>query len=524
MIENFTSFLKVDKQIVPLLSKSTYTRNFPYALRELVSNAYDADALSVYITISEDLSSIEIEDDGNGMSKEEFQYYCTIAGQRRDVKLSRKYKRKRIGQFGIGFLSIFPFCEALQIATSVENSPEVLTARIPAGRFFDIDSPAEIADIPIEGTIVENRGQTTKHFTRFTLVKPTYLVKQYFTVKKTKERKTIKNWEPLDRLSWELQDDLPISLPPNSPLGKILKYEEPIGLDVFLNRKQLQRNDPGKHILDHGTEKIGGIEYKYAITTDWDAISPVEARGLKIRISNVGIGKRTDFELKRSRGFSRLHQLSGEVMISEALKNFLNISRDGLVSNDLVDSILDSISEKFRLQAYYVDHVNDAQKSLEDILGEERKIILEPKQDIIGRNLDKLKKLGFKVVTHPRGSADAGREPIKIDKFNKTVYMKEEVDEIVVDRIKVLGKFVKVKYSKWDYEKSEYPSCRLTQDDSVEINQGYPLFSSKQYGTVFKRIHIMLLLLNKKNESSADLLKDFMNNFLKEFDEQEEIK
>jgi hypothetical protein len=518
MIENFTSFLKVDKQIVPLLSKSTYTRNFPYALRELVSNAYDADALSVYITISKDLSSIEIEDDGNGMSKEEFQYYCTIAGQRRDVKLSRKYKRKRIGQFGIGFLSIFPFCESLQIETSVENSPEVLTARIPAGKFFDINSDAEIADIPIEGTIVENRNQTTKHFTRFRLIKPTYLVKQYFTAKKTKERKTIKNWDPMDKLSWELQDDLPISFPPNSALGKILKYEETIGLDVFLNKKRLQRNEPGKYILDHGSEKMGGIEYKYAITTDWDAISPVEARGLKVRISNVGIGKRSDFELKRSRGFSRLHWLSGEVMISEGFKNFLNVSRDGLVSNDLVDSILDSISEKLRVQAYYVEDVSEAEKSIENIFGEEKKVILEPRQDIIERNVDKLKKRGFKIVTHPKG-ATTDSKPIKIDKFNKTVYMKEEVNEVATDGIRVLGKFVKVKYSKWSYKDSEYPSCRLTDDDSVEINQDYPLFLSKQYGTVFKRIHIMLLLLNKKNKSSTDLLKEFMNNFLNEFEE-----
>ena len=81
--EQHIEYLKVDKKIISLLSKSTYIKNFANAIREMVSNAYDADALSVKISIDKNLKRIIIEDDGNGMSHEEFKYFCTIAGQKR---------------------------------------------------------------------------------------------------------------------------------------------------------------------------------------------------------------------------------------------------------------------------------------------------------------------------------------------------------------------------------------------------------------------------------------------------------
>jgi hypothetical protein len=195
MPETFVSHLRVDKQIVPLLSKSTYQKNFSNAIRELVSNAYDADALTVRITISPNFSKIEIEDDGNGMTREEFEHYCTIAGLKRDIKLSRKYNRKRIGQFGIGFLSVFPFCEFLEVTTTVENSEEVITAKIPARKYFEYKGDEDVGKIPINGSIVYNGALKSKQFTKIALVNPTSLVRQYFSNAKTKERKTTKKWD-----------------------------------------------------------------------------------------------------------------------------------------------------------------------------------------------------------------------------------------------------------------------------------------------------------------------------------------
>ena len=114
MAIKFTSHLKVDKSIVSLLSKSTYQRSFASAIREIVSIAYDADSLSVKIKYDSSFSYIQIEDDGNGMTKAEFERSLTIAGKIQKNDFARKYQRKRIGQFGVGFL--YPVCVLLSFA------------------------------------------------------------------------------------------------------------------------------------------------------------------------------------------------------------------------------------------------------------------------------------------------------------------------------------------------------------------------------------------------------------------------
>src|SRR5215468_4120811 len=118
MAESFTASLTVDKNIVEILSRSTYQRNFSYALREMVSNAYDADATRVSITIDRRSNSLTIHDNGSGMTRDEFSYYLRIAGKKRGKLLTSRFRRKRIGQFGVGFLSVFPFCHTLRVTTT----------------------------------------------------------------------------------------------------------------------------------------------------------------------------------------------------------------------------------------------------------------------------------------------------------------------------------------------------------------------------------------------------------------------
>lgn len=98
--------ITVDKRIVGLLSRSTYEK-FPKAVREVVSNAYDADATIVDLVINLTDRQITIEDNGIGMTPEEFDFYLRIAGQTRGKTESVKFGRKRIGQLGVGFLAVF---------------------------------------------------------------------------------------------------------------------------------------------------------------------------------------------------------------------------------------------------------------------------------------------------------------------------------------------------------------------------------------------------------------------------------
>lgn len=66
---------KVTKEIVNHLSKGLY-RNFGRAIKELISNSYDAQATKVKIRLDLENSRIVVKDNGEGMNlKEEIEKY-----------------------------------------------------------------------------------------------------------------------------------------------------------------------------------------------------------------------------------------------------------------------------------------------------------------------------------------------------------------------------------------------------------------------------------------------------------------
>src|SRR5258707_10868577 len=101
--------ISVDKRIVKILSESTY-ENFPTALKEIITNSYDADASLINIKINLNKGIVTIEDNGKGMSVEEFDFFLRIAGVKRErEKNTTPSGRYVLGKFGVGFLSIFPY-------------------------------------------------------------------------------------------------------------------------------------------------------------------------------------------------------------------------------------------------------------------------------------------------------------------------------------------------------------------------------------------------------------------------------
>ena len=94
---------------------------FIKAFKELVSNAYDADAADVSIEFADDFTSATIADDGNGMSPFEFRSdFTRIGGSSRKWSKGRtpKKKRSRIGNKGIGFLALARYCDRMVVTSS----------------------------------------------------------------------------------------------------------------------------------------------------------------------------------------------------------------------------------------------------------------------------------------------------------------------------------------------------------------------------------------------------------------------
>jgi len=92
--------VSVDKSHIIALGEKLYAESIEL-IRELVNNAYDADASEVQVTVEPD--RIVIEDNGSGMNYEGLVQYFNIGSpEKRSRDRSPRFNRVLIGQFGIG--------------------------------------------------------------------------------------------------------------------------------------------------------------------------------------------------------------------------------------------------------------------------------------------------------------------------------------------------------------------------------------------------------------------------------------
>lgn len=113
--ETRTIPITIDKSHLITIGEKLYAEKTSF-IRELVNNAYDADAMEVYVDILP--STIVIKDNGSGMDEEGLRQYFTIGSDFKKVKsISPKFGRKRIGEFGIGKFAALSACKKFKIDT-----------------------------------------------------------------------------------------------------------------------------------------------------------------------------------------------------------------------------------------------------------------------------------------------------------------------------------------------------------------------------------------------------------------------
>ncbi len=115
--------MRFDPQTIKHLGMRMYSRLAP-ALAEIISNAYDADATNVRITLTEEdgrPKEIRIEDDGIGLSFDEISSKFLVIGRNRrsdegDIP-SKKFNRLPTGKKGLGKLALFGLAKTITILT-----------------------------------------------------------------------------------------------------------------------------------------------------------------------------------------------------------------------------------------------------------------------------------------------------------------------------------------------------------------------------------------------------------------------
>ena len=92
--------ITVDKSHIITIGERLYEQSIEL-IRELVNNAYDADATRVDVTVSE--KEIVVADNGEGMDIEGLKQYFNVGSDEKLTNpISPRFGRNRIGQFGIG--------------------------------------------------------------------------------------------------------------------------------------------------------------------------------------------------------------------------------------------------------------------------------------------------------------------------------------------------------------------------------------------------------------------------------------
>ncbi len=140
----------IDPSIIRELS-GVY-KPFPKAFKELISNAFDADADEVRVEFADDFSSVTVSDDGCGMTPFDFRNdFTRIGGGSRRWSGDRTQRgRLRIGSKGIGFLALARYCERLRVESRAERTVTI--------DVVETSSPLDVADllsVPIPSNVLK---------------------------------------------------------------------------------------------------------------------------------------------------------------------------------------------------------------------------------------------------------------------------------------------------------------------------------------------------------------------------------
>ncbi|MBE0539184.1 MAG: ATP-binding protein [Ignavibacterium sp.] len=484
--------ITVDKRIVKILSESTY-ENFPNALKEVIVNSYDAKATTVKITIDLNREKIVILDNGTGMSESDFDFFIRIAGKTRQREEIINSRRKIIGQFGVGFVSIFPFFENYDIETKKSGKTEILNANIPCFRYFvenkKTNVKSDIGSIDITGQISYNQTVSEEHYTKTTLTGFTRLTKNFFyPVQDQPPRKnSIHKKDGLEKLVWKLEEDLPILYEEENynvlfkEVFSIPKFE------VFVNEKPLYRRVWGNQLLEthqQAYKQFGKIKVKYFIATAGGVIKPNEAKHLKIRNLNVGVGDRTAFGMgEEVGGFrSKVNWLTGEIHILDGMNDLIKVSRDGFNFSSDYEKLKDFFISRLSFHSTRLEkekEVTDFVASDELSTKVKNIRLLEP--DTLQNKITQLRQ---KTINDNDSNIVQDRFNLELDKFNSATFKKT---------ISLNKKKYNLISRKWNYKNDVYPACKI-EGNTIVLNKDYPLFKKKSQTDFFVKLHYLLLV------------------------------
>jgi hypothetical protein len=298
------------------LSTGTYV-SYSRALKELLSNAWDANASEVQITISADLNEITILDDGEGMSEDDIRDRFLRIGGSSSVRGAVKGARRLIGHKGIGALSVIPICREVRVLTTKAGSTDRIEAVLDVPRIIERAKHQE--DLASHYVYTLNKWSNEpreKHYTFIILRNLTPEIQEFLSRKGVTVNQYISSvgteLSGIEQLKWELAMLSPVAyskagpfkedIAPvqkikkelanskfsvafnNEPLFKPIVLPSP---DIKYTAKYKRGTDYEIYPIEHADNDLVFSGYIFSQAT---AIMPSDLRGGLIRVNNVAIG------------------------------------------------------------------------------------------------------------------------------------------------------------------------------------------------------------------------------------------
>ncbi len=543
--------LKVSPGIVNRLSIGLY-RNFGLAVKELISNSYDADATEVKIRLDLKQNRFIIRDNGNGMTYKDLKNTYLRIGESKESGTKTPMGRTRIGQFGIGNLAVFPYCEEIHLITKKRGERTLVEAWIDAREFtreFLRGEKKTIEEIPIP---VKRRktdhpidmGETILYLNG---IKP-HIMDWLRSKGKSTRRTTIDQLSGYGKFKWTLSQYLPLRYPEGR--GKLESFfgsNHRGNFRVWLDGTELERNVVEKaQILEKGSETFGGVEVRYVIMSPLEPVRPQEARGLQLRLRNVAIGFPTDFDVIKIRGrvLGKLNYLTGEIHILKGLGNELLIDRDRFSYTEDYDRLAEFFRKKLTDWSNELERIASHDKKIYTALSgipQEKKVIREMKKSGIvqidrsrvriprpdqpkgkrgiysqyAEKLNQVLEQTTEYTVRKRTAEIRQKEsPVRIEPESKkiTIIVSPEERE---EQITVYGREYSVSYDSWDAAETLESVCRISNGRMVVYNRKHPVFKSGLDHETIKYLTLGGLLLLQSGIEDGDparMLYDLITN------------
>lgn len=529
--------IKVDGTIINILSGSIY-RSIHIALKEFVSNAWDADATNVEIFVREDTNKILIIDDGKGMDKAALENYPNVAMSDKQKNPLTKLNRPTVGKYGVGIWSALPFCSKITVQSTKKGSNEVNylvidnvwtdehgKQKIVSGRELDSFCDGETY---YDDEIIDQQGTT--------IVLDGIFDGIWRDIQSQSDKRYagVMKFSGIERIKWYLQQYTPIEYEENAdPYKSFFGTRSYEPMNLFLNGKKLHRNIVEDVIVlekcDCAEIPDTGAKCKFIIVSSKKPIEPEELRGLQIRLKNVAVGTPKDFNVYQiGRLQGKASYIAGEIEILEGMEDQINLEREDFLRGNQRDAFFDYFRKKIADSAFKTETYSEGQKLIR-AYGEKSDIknvesdflakdsIRESSVEKITRSKSKssikkelkgtLKKVGYKVVENPIKDNNSS---VKIDHDKKIVYINENQDE-KQPLFVLFGE--KIFESETDADIFEI--VEINDNNTISFNYSHPLFKNTSDVELIKKIigSVFLTLRNENvPESNIEKVREALDN------------